>query len=264
MKLICFSLFTAPCEPFERLSYIRGLYFNVRMNSLIFPDWRTHLEVDAKIYDEFEGLFDWLKNNCNLNLQVNKIEDVPLCTGMIWRMKPLFISDVTHILCRDADALTSYREALAVQQWVESPKHCHAMIDNRAHSGLMGGMVGFENSWFKGCMEVNNWEQMVHGWDFSQRGSDQNWLNAKVLPRIKDDLYWSGGPMGVKIPDIYSSEPLPQVEKRLWESNLIMQFIGSPGINEMEALRFFRSHDQYNWKYAEIEKQFPKLFWWQA
>ena len=263
MKLITSSLFQAGAEPFEMRSYIRDFYFNCRMNQLIYPDWRSHLEIDAKTYTEYQGLFNWLSNNTNLSLNVNQEENVPLCKGMLWRMKSLFMPDVSHILCRDADALTSYRQALSVQEWLESGKKCHAISDNRAHSGLMGGMVGFDTAWFKGCMEVTSWDELISGWDFAQRGSDQNWMNQKVLFRIKDNLYFSGSyTSGIKVPDAYDQSPLPQVDPKLWESNLCSAFIGAPGFNEMETLRFFKRFEKEPSKYKAIEEQFPKLFWW--
>lgn len=262
MKLICYSLFSSEgTQNFEKLFYVRGFYWNCRMNSFVMPDWRTHLEVSHGIYSEFKGLFDWLVANNNLSLNIND-NNPPRCAGMLWRMKPIFDQNVTHILCRDADALSSYREALIVQKWLESPKKCHAIIDNRAHSGLMGGMVSFQTAWFRSCMEVGSWDQMISGWDLLQHGSDQNWMNSKVLPRIKDDLMWSGGPLGEEIPDAYSQAPLPQVPAMLWESNLASAFIGSPGFNEFECIRFFRRFEKEPSKFEAIEKQFPKIFWW--
>ena len=265
MKLICHSLFDhSSAEPFEKRSYLRGFYFNLRMNLMLMPDWRTHLEVDEATYNEYSVLFNWLKENANLNLQVNP-NDTQLCRMMLWRLKPIFLQDVSHVLCRDTDSLTTYREALVTQAWLESGKKCCALNDNRAHSGMMGGMVGFDTAWIKACMEVNSWDQLVSGWDLSQRGSDQHLLNQKFLPRIKDDLYFAGSyTSGIKIPDAYSQEPLPQVDPKLWESNLCISFIGAAGFNEFETIRFFKRFDIENWKWAAIENQYPKLFHWRA
>lgn len=262
-KLISYSLFNGNCEPFEEQAYIRGFYWNCRMNNLLFPDWRTHLEISTDLYKEFENLFEWLVSNNNLSLVVNPHPTgVPLCEGMLWRMKPMFTQDVSHVLCRDTDAITTYREASAIQEWLESGKGCHNMNDNPAHSGLMGGMFGFNTAYLKACMEVNSFEQLISGWDLSQRGSDQHLLNQKILPRIKDNLLFVGGRMGNKIPDTYAQDNLPGVNKALWESNLTCRHIGSSGVVEMETIRFFKRFDEYQWKFDVIEKQFPKLFYW--
>lgn len=262
-KYICYSLFNGSAAPFENRAYLRGMYFNLRMNNLIFPDWTTHLEIDRETYTRYQGLFDWLVANATLHLNINETTP-PLCEGMAWRMKPIFYPDVSHILCRDTDSITTYREALTVQYWLESGKKCHALNDNRAHSGLMGGMIGFDCSWIKATMEANSWDDLIRGWDLSQRGSDQNLLNQRFLFRIKDDLLLQGGnALQFTIPDVYSELPLPGVPYRLWESNLIPRHIGSAGFNELEALRFFIRFDLYNWKYVDIEKAFPHIFYWQ-
>lgn len=253
-KLICYSLFSAPCEPFERAAYMRGFYFNARMNNLIYPDWRTHLEVDRITYDEYKGLFDWLVTYNNLSLHVNETTP-PLCTGMLWRMKPLFTIDVSHILCRDSDALTNYREAQAVQVWIENDFGIHCIHDNPAHGGLMGGMVGFDTSKVKAACEWNSWEEMISDKDFALHGSDQNFLNNTVLPKAD-----SIGLLVHKTPEI--NILLPQVDSKFWESNLCSSFIGSAGFNELETLRFFKRMDEYSWKYKPIEKQYPQLFYW--
>lgn len=262
-KLICYSLFNGNSEHFEQLAYVRGFYLNARMNQLIYPDWRTHLEVDRFIYNKYKGLFDWMAGYMNLFININE-QTPPLCEAMLWRMKPLFYQDVTHILCRDADALTTYREAQAVQQWIESDYAFHAINDNPAHGGLMGGMVGFDCAKFKAVTAFETFEQMISGLNLSQRGSDQHFLNALNLQgvllhnfRAMDNLYWAG-------------QILPQVPKHLWESNLCVSFIGSAGFNELETLRFLQRFDPQMWngktgatgKYSAIEKEFPNLFYW--
>lgn len=263
MKRIAYSLFKAGAQPFEMRSYIRGFYFNARMNKMIYPDWRTHLEVDGAIYAEYQGLFDWLVANNGLSLNVIQEENIPLCRGMLWRMKPIFTEGVTHVLCRDTDSITTYREALTVQEWLESGKGVHALNDNPAHGGMMGGMVGFNTAFLKACMEVSSWDQLVAGWDLSLRGSDQHLMNQKIYPRVRDNILMVGGTLiRHAIPDIYAQDPLPQVDKRLWESNLTCRHIGSAGVVDMEVLRFFKRFDEENNKYIPIEQAYQKLFYW--
>lgn len=251
-KLISYSLFNAPCEEFERRAYIRGFYWNARLNNLIYPDWRTHLEVSTDVYKEYESLFEWLVSNNNLSLHVNPHPTgVPLCEGMIWRMKPIWKEDISHVLCRDADAITTYREAQRIQVWLESGFAVSALLDNPAHGGLMGGMVGFDTAQFKAMTGFHSFQDMISGKDLSERGSDQHLLNS-LIPKLQGIAYLS------------KDQPikLPQVDDKLWESNLVCRHIGSAGVVEMELLRFFMRHDAYNWKFQPIEKEFPKLFPW--
>lgn len=260
-KLISYSLFRSNAKPFEVRSYVRGMYFNARMNTMIYPDWRTHLEIDEITYQQFQGLFDWMVANMNLSLSKTDKINIPLCEGMLMRLKPIFYPNISYVLSRDTDSVTTYREALCVQEWLESGKKCHAMHDARGHSGLMGGMVGFNTAWFKACMEVHSWEQMISGWDLSQRGSDQNWMNQKVYPKIKDELLIHSE-RNIPIPDIYAQPHIPQVSPSLWESNLTCRHIGSAGIVDMEMIRFFSRFEKEPSKYERIEEQFPSLFYW--
>lgn len=259
-KLISYSLFNSNCDRFEKLAYIKGFYLNCRMNNLIFPnpDWVTHLEISKELYDEYKGLFDWLVQFNNLNLTINE-EKPELCRGMIYRMKPIFTQDVSHVLCRDSDALGTYREAVAVQQWLESGEGCLSLHDNPSHSGLMGGMVGFDTAKFKSYTGYHSWDQMVSGFDLSRRGSDQDLLNTRILSKVKGDLKERNTD---NLPSKYDQGFVPNVGKKLWVSNLCVAFIGSAGCNEFETIRFLRDNDPENWKYKDLENQYSDLMWW--
>lgn len=262
MKLISYSLFGInnfnENNLFEFRSYVRGFYFNCRMNNLIYPDFRTHLEVSNDVYIKYQNLFDWLVNNNNLSLSVVNQND-PLCKAMLWRMKPIFYQHITYVFCRDTDAITTYREAKAVQCFIESTNYSfHALLDNKAHSGLMGGMVGFKTNELKAICNWKTWDEMVNSFktDYNNRGSDQFFLNSVILPKIKDKLLFHN------LTDKDFVYTLPMVDKKLWESNLVCRHIGSAGVIDMEVLRFFNRFDEYNWKYNDIEKQYPEIFYW--
>lgn len=259
MKLISYSLFNGGAERFEMAYYIRGFYLNLRMNLHIYPDWRTHVELDQATFEKYHPLFEWLRDNALLSFNVNPDVNVPLCKGMLWRFKPCFMVDVSHILCRDADSITTYREALIVQRWLEAGLPVLALNDNRAHSGLMGGMVGFNTAYLKAVTGSHSFEQLIGNWQLQERGSDQDWMNQYLSPKIENDVMLR---TREAIPDDYDVRPLPQVNPFLWESNLCTRHIGAAGFNEMEVLRFLKRFDEYNWKYQDIEKTYPSLFYW--
>jgi len=246
MKVIAFSIFRAPCDKFEFLSYLRGLYFNARMNKLIYPGWETWVYVQYEVYHEYKSYFEGLPINF-----VFVEYEAPLCESMLWRLKPLFADGVTHLLCRDADAITTYKEAQAVQEWLNSEKLVHAILDNPAHSGLMGGMIGFKSSAkdkiFKNAMIKSKWTDLIANQNLTQRGSDQHLLNRGVLPLIKDDVFWSNNPSSKK-------------DNPLWESDLTCRHIGSAGVVEMETLRFFKRFDKTD--YSEFEKEHSDICYW--
>lgn len=274
MKIISYSLFGADKfnddNRFEFKAYLRGFYWNVRMNKLIYPDWHTNLETDEMTYGIYQGLLDWLVNNHGLIIHVNNKEQErdPLCKAMLWRMKAVFNDNVTHVLCRDTDAITTYREAKCVQLWLESGLDFHAILDNPAHGGMMGGMVGFETAQLKAKINVPTWRKMLESSteDFSKRGSDQHFMNKKLYPLIKDQLYvhqLAGSRLGgARVEQAIIDIQLPQVDKKLWESDLTCRHIGSAGVVEMELIRFFQRFDPSNNSYKAIENEYSDVFYW--
>jgi hypothetical protein len=252
MKVISYSIFRAPCEKFEFMAYLRGLYFNARMNALIYPGWKTVINVQNSIYDKYEKYLTGLPIH-----NIHIFGEAPLCESMLWRLDPIFSDDVTHILCRDADAITTYREAQSVNLWLDSKKDAHVIHDNPAHSGLMGGMIGLKAGPIK--EKYRSLNDLIKGWDLQKRGSDQDLLNKRILPLVKDSLLTSDmqvfrptSPLGMV--------SLPDVDPRLWESNLCASFIGSAGVNELETLRFFKRFDKTD--YSEFEKEHSDILYW--
>jgi len=277
MKLISYSLFGANNfneeNRFEFRSYLRGFYWNVRMNHLLYPGWKTNVELDEVTYVAYQGLFDWLKANYGLviNLNCKNTQVDPLCKAMLWRLKPLFREGVTHVLCRDSDSITTYREAQCVQLWLESNLAAHAINDNPAHGGLMGGMVGFDSAKFKAITEADTWDELLTkdiSFNYQVRGTDQDFMNKFILPRIKYDLFFHALDK-VKLPEAHTvtsyvrNIEVPEVNPKLWESNLTCRHIGSAGVVEMELLRFFsRFSDEGGQRHKEIEMEYPEIFYW--
>jgi hypothetical protein len=223
------------------------------MARLIYPEWRIEVNVDQSTFDEFRPLLEFLAHNITVNSNGR-----PLCEAMLWRMKPCFNLDVTHVLCRDADALVTYREAQRVQQWLEGGKGCHSILDNPAHSGLMGGMVGFDTAKLKAATSWQTWDQMIEGWDLTHRGSDQHLLNQRILPHMATETHTHDSREGNHL----LPAKLPGVDGKFWTSNLCVFFIGAAGVNELETIRFFNDMDEYNWQCNEILSKYPKVFYW--
>ncbi len=254
MKVISYSLFNAN-DGFEFKAMLRGFYWNYRMNSLIYPDFTTVLNVDQITSDKYKKmLMVDMPVGGGFKLVVNE-KTAPLCEAMLWRIKPIFDRDVTHVICRDADALTTYREAQAVHVWTQTNYPIHAILDNPAHHGLMGGMIGLTKEAIK---EYKTFDEFVGGYDLSKRGSDQDLLNLRLSKR--KPILWNKGT------DVYKpleDTQLPGVDPKLWESNLTCRHIGSAGVVEMETIRFFKRFDN-NKRWDDFEKKYPEIFYWHA
>src|SRR5687767_3449311 len=140
MKVISYSLFGYGKKPeqncFEFNTYLRGLVVNTRVNRVIYPGWKTFLNIDQSSYEsKFQEIFDWLYERGLIELNIFP-NDEPLCRAMLWRMFPCFLTEdngnwkYTHVLCRDIDSIGTYREAQAVQQWVDEGKVIHCITDS--------------------------------------------------------------------------------------------------------------------------------------
>lgn len=263
MKIISYSLFGDPSS-FEFPFYLRGLYFNARMNTLIYPEWSMCVAVSDEVKEKYMPFLMKLPIR-----YISVFHSAPLCEAMLWRMAPLFWKDesanVTHVICRDTDAITTYKEAQAVQEWVDSGLGFHGITDNPAHSlPMMGGMVGFRADHFRA--EFPKWQSfqdMIKGHDLSKRGSDQDLMIKKIYPFAKPDMmghFFDGCKENVKITKHTVGGQLKGVDSKLWESNLTCRHIGSPGVVEMETLRFFQRFDKTD--YGEFEREFKHICYW--
>lgn len=247
MKVISYSIFK-DCPDHLFNYYQRGLYFNLRMNRLLYPDWVNYIH--CADYNHIEFLLPEDDNELFSSFIFNwSYTYKSRCESMLWRMHPAWSQSVTHFICRDSDAITTYREMKSVMRWIESGKDAHGMNDSPAHGGLhiMGGMCGFKAEVIRNHFPT--FESLIQGYDLTQHGSDQQLLMERVYPLVKDSFY-------------FDAEPQRYYDNPLWESDLTCRHIGSAGVVEMELLRFFERHDPDNDKFIEFEKSNTDLFYW--
>lgn len=269
MKVLSYSLFGDPSS-FEFPFYLRGIYFNARMNRILYPDFITHLIYDSAITFEQTKVIASLVNLFP-NFLAFKASSAPRCESMLWRMLPLFETSAlppfgnnyTHVLCRDADSVSTYREANCVYQWLRSGLPYHAINDNDAHAGLMGGLVGFRSEDFKRDTGYTSFDQMIQGQDLRKHGSDQNFMNKFIHPKIKHGLFMHKiKGQGIEAARTETEVPkVGEVKTRLWVTDLISRYIGSAGVIDFELLRFFKSFDN-DPKFDAFEKKYSDIFYW--
>lgn len=269
MKMaICYSLFGDPSS-FEFKFYQRGIYFNARMNGLLYPGGTTVIITTPELYNKFEEFFVALEAITNTMVMTSKYSD-DRCSAMLWRMVLLYVltpDRFTHIICRDADAITTYKEAQAVQEWIDSGLSFHGITDDPAHTiPIMGGMCGFRVDHFRQIFpEYNTFEKLIGNDNLKDHGSDQNLLMKKIYPKAKSNMmghFFKGCKENVKIVKSSVSNQIPGVSPKLWESNNTCRMIGSPGVVDFELLRFFKRFDN-NPKFDAFEKKYPNIFYWQ-
>ena len=289
MKAISYSLFGYDRERaescFDFNSYLRGLMLCLRFNRLIYPEWQSILNTDLATYQGFQPLFKHLEDTGVLIVKQNK-NGVQLCEAMLWRMKPLFHGGYTHVLCRDLDSPSTYRERQAVQYWVDrETKAAHAITDSVSHDlPMLGGMIGFMPKHFTERTGVADFTALLNlkRMDFSSKGSDQTFLNNAIYPLFAEkghdsitQHYFNGHgntflsdfrtctcppPSGHRS-DCPNNYPIDLPED-LKESNSVCGHIGASGWYETATFRFLRNYADRFLDLKEIEKQYPSIFYW--
>lgn len=291
MKTIVYSLFGYERErhsdSFDFNSYLRGLMINIRMNRLLFPDWRINLQTDQATYEAWKELFDKL----DIDVEVNN-NNTPLTLAMLWRLKPIFeltksgYPKYSHVLCRDLDSPPTYREAQAVQKWLNTETVAHAITDSVSHNiPMLGGMVGFKPDGFRIMVGVNSWNDLIskrQGLNWEMKGSDQTFLNEVIYPKLSrhgrssiTQHYFKGMP-NTFLPHYYTclcdsvvghdprcpNNTEINLDYSLSESNNVCGHIGSAGAYMPALNRFLTKHLDKFEDILEAEKSFPDVFYW--
>lgn len=255
-------------------SYLRYFSLILRMNKLLYPGWDTVLHIDTQTYrSPFKTYFDKLNDGGHI-VMYEVTETDPLCKAMLWRLKPAFEEKYNVVLCRDVDSLECYKGRAAVHEWMKNgTKTLHCMTDSVSHNiPLMGGMLGVMSPYFRERSGASSWNAMLrqaHN-DFSKKGSDQDFLNANILPRVSDSMvehYFLGMPQSFKgsclvgqhIMDNVVVEGIPF---ELKESNHLVNHIGQSGFAPEPVFKFFEKHAVMKGPVFDIEREFSDVFYW--
>lgn len=161
-NVICFSLFGSNpryCEP---------AIINVNLAKKIYPQWTCRFYIDDSVP---ERVVKRLEKN---GAQVIKVDEKQKAiSGLFWRF---FVFDDPTVQCailRDADSLLSYKEAAAVNEWIQSGKWFHIMRDALEHSELiLAGMWGGYTGVFR------NMQQKV------SQHFEQLWMLNKTIDQV--------------------------------------------------------------------------------
>mgnify|MGYP001613098884 CR=1 FL=1 len=297
MKAISYALFGYERQKHENCfsfdSYLAGLMLSIRCNRLVYPDWVNVLETDKSTYNAFEPIFKYLQDKNILRIEKNS-DGAKLCEAMLWRMKPVFWEthafgwEFSHVLCRDLDSLSTYREAQAVKMWVDHDKAVHAMTDSVSHDvPMMGGMIGFRPNHFTFTTDIKTFEQLMKKCtvDLSVKGSDQTFLNGVVYPKVAqkgtDSItqHYFKGHGKTWLSDFHTCNcwidtcrqghkegcPLDvplDIPVELKETNEISEHMGASGWNQQQTMALINKHKDKFTDLDFIEKEYKSIFYW--
>ena len=170
-KVISFSLWG------DNPTYCVGAIRNAELATTYYPDWVCRYHVGSSTPNEYISQLQLLPNT-----EVVLKEELGEWTGMFWRFLDASDPEIDVMISRDADSRLNHREAMAVEEWLESDKDFHIMRDHPYHATeILGGMWGVRNG------ILSDMETMIREYtkgDFWQ--VDQNFLREKIYPIVKD------------------------------------------------------------------------------
>jgi hypothetical protein len=122
------------------------------------------------------------------NCQVIRVSDTRGIPGTFWRFLVADDPSVDRYIVRDADSIINVRERVAVDAWIASERHFHAMRDFYTHSelilaGMWGGVRG----------ALPSMQSMIRAWQRGRMGrvvyndiiADQIFLRERVWPHLR-------------------------------------------------------------------------------
>ena len=176
-NIISYSLFGS------EVRYCEYAVLNAKKALEIFPDWRCRFYIDETVPRHV------VNRLIELNAQVIFATDsMKLLPGVFWRFYVMDDPNVKRFIIRDADSLLSYREKMAVEDWIGSERLFHTMHDAKDHVELiLPGMWG-------GCTGIlPNIEQSIIKFIESDRFTtmnsvDQHFLRFCVWPTVKQSV----------------------------------------------------------------------------
>lgn len=125
--------------------YCQGAIKNMELAEQIYPGWRFRFYIDNSVPDEIVNrlviMGAEIINVTNIEIPESNGNKYP---GMFWRFLPMNDTNIDIFIVRDVDSRINEREALAVEEWLNSGKQLHIMRDHPHHFyKILGGMWGF-------------------------------------------------------------------------------------------------------------------------
>lgn len=244
--------------------YWRALPLYIRAHHALFSGYELRIHHDDNILTAPYGDVLFGLERRGLLKLVRMGEDglaIGKCRAMLWRLAPLADPDVEYVFCRDVDALPTWRERCAAEEFITSGLATGVIHDNPEHVGMMGGLCHF-----KATME---WRQMWRtlnssAWEgnkpWQEHGTDQTYLNEtwslmEIDPVLEHSLFIISTETGewihrdkptlpnadfrTKISDP-SQEVIDSVAATVrTHSDSFINYMGAAGRRDEEALAFY-------------------------
>jgi tetratricopeptide (TPR) repeat protein len=156
---------------------------NVRMLPHLFPAWTIRVYHDQTVDQAY--LAELAARNVQLRPTVLP-RDVADHRALLWRFEVIADPTVRRFLIRDADSLLTVKERMAVDAWLCSDFHFHAMRDWYTHTDLLlAGMWGGVGGILPGPSELLRAHPL---WRMETSHIDQDLLTVAVWPAVRRNI----------------------------------------------------------------------------
>jgi hypothetical protein len=164
----------------EDQAYQAPLLESARIVAHLFPGWTMRVYHDAAVPPAFRT--ELSRQGVQLRLKALPA-GVPQHRRLLWRFDVLADPTVRRFLIRDADALLSVKERVAVDAWLASSYWFHTMRDWYTHTDLLlAGMWGGVGNVLPG---PDGLLRAYTGWRMENDHLDQDVLSEAVWPAIR-------------------------------------------------------------------------------
>lgn len=204
MKVLSLAFFRSEHSGYESAAAGagRGVFFVGFLAAVLrawnhsMPGWKLWIHHDERVkdYPYFRVLKALEGNRQDFRLIPMGTAET-LCGSMLWRVAPIFEQGVEYVACRDIDSLPMPRDFKMLEQFVESGRGAHAILDSESHCGpFMGGMVAWASAALREVIgeDLCCYEQMLKRFPIqnpNQHGSDQVWMNSSLWPRLAGNTF---------------------------------------------------------------------------
>lgn len=160
------------------LLYLDGAKYNAKLVKEFYPEWECRMYVDSSITNEL------INELSDLGAILYYRDETDGSSGMLWRFEAMFDDTIDYFIIRDADSRITYREKLAVDEWVNSGKGFHVMRDNPGHgTSILGGMWGGRTQLCKKYKYVFETEVFK-----AHKGYDQEFLTRYLWRDVRENM----------------------------------------------------------------------------
>lgn len=172
-KIISFSLWG------DNPKYTIGAIKNADLALEIYPGWICRYFIGKSTPSD---IIETLKEKSNV--EVIQMDEEGGWNSMFWRFLPIIEDDTEIMISRDCDSRLSMREKVCIDEFINSDKLFHTMLDHPYHNGIMGGMWGAKRGILKDMKKlIENWPKT------GQWQTDQSFLNTIVQPLVNDTIF---------------------------------------------------------------------------